>query len=719
MKKLTVLLLFITQLCYGQVINLSPDSVLFGNGIFTAGSGSGLEYYPADYFVATDGDDNDPGTYEQPFATWQKGFETATAGDLVYIRGGVYTPTDPVSRFASDSCGVYIFNQGGTVNDTIKVFAYPGETPILDLNAWSYSASQRGIYFEESTAADYWYLKGLTVRNVSQQNGQGFSVGLFIQGGDNYVIEECTFHDIGGTGVRSSDRDANHSINHTFINCDSYDNYDPYSSPGGGNADGFQNHSSNVGTINYYGCRAWDNSDDGYDFWNSDAVITVEKCWSFDNGYDAGDGGGFKMSGNSHTKVPGTWQRVIKNNMALYNEDIGFYENTADINMKIYNNLSVFNGQDEGSSHQTGYNFSTSVGDTASLVNNIGYGNFRGNFYGNATAFDTTNSWNPGISAVTNLDFTTIDTTGIRGARGSDGSLPVLDLYKIVSGSDLADVGTDVGISYNQSAPDLGPYESDYTAPSIDVTHYADATALFTAMDVAPSESRKDSINAIIQNLVDEDDWATVEFMFVPACHSNTGDTEEIDWKNSGNTFTYNDEGNMVFTKDLGVAATTDDDEANTNFNPTTDAAYMSQNSATYGTWLTEDEHASTVYDFGFSGATDIRFTADAVANYRVTWDINTNGVYAASPNNSVPYTDRMFLMTRIASDDASLYYHGAWIADYSNASSGVPDGDILFCGWNGPSDGTRRVALFFAMDGVNDIEQEEIFNIFNKWKWW
>ena len=47
----------------------------------------------ATIYVATDGDDLDAGTYAAPWATWQKAFQTATAGDTVYFRGGVYTPT--------------------------------------------------------------------------------------------------------------------------------------------------------------------------------------------------------------------------------------------------------------------------------------------------------------------------------------------------------------------------------------------------------------------------------------------------------------------------------------------------------------------------------------------------------------------------------------------------------------------------------------------------
>ena len=48
----------------------------------------------------------------------------------------------------------------------------------------------------------------------------------------------------------------------------------------------------------------------------------------------------------------------------------------------------------------------------------------------------------------------------LKSARKSDGSLPDSDFFKLVSGSDLRNAGIDLGLPYNGSAPDLGPFES-------------------------------------------------------------------------------------------------------------------------------------------------------------------------------------------------------------------------------------------------------------------
>src|SRR5262245_30995962 len=48
----------------------------------------------ATYYVATDGDDDNPGTFEKPFRTTQKGASVLTSEDMLLIR---WTPTMTVA----------------------------------------------------------------------------------------------------------------------------------------------------------------------------------------------------------------------------------------------------------------------------------------------------------------------------------------------------------------------------------------------------------------------------------------------------------------------------------------------------------------------------------------------------------------------------------------------------------------------------------------------
>lgn len=43
-----------------------------------------------DYYVATNGNDNDGGTIDRPFLTINKAASMATAGDVVIIKSGTY-----------------------------------------------------------------------------------------------------------------------------------------------------------------------------------------------------------------------------------------------------------------------------------------------------------------------------------------------------------------------------------------------------------------------------------------------------------------------------------------------------------------------------------------------------------------------------------------------------------------------------------------------------
>jgi hypothetical protein len=89
-----------------------------------------------------------------------------------------------------------------------------------------------------------------------------------------------------------------------------------------------------------------------------------------------------------------------------------------------------------------------------------------------------TNSWNAPFQA-TEADFLSVDTTGLRGPRKPDGSLPDLPFLHLVQGSDLIDAGTDVGLPFNGPAPDLGAFEAGFPNGADVEAPVAHAFALF------------------------------------------------------------------------------------------------------------------------------------------------------------------------------------------------------------------------------------------------
>jgi hypothetical protein len=81
-------------------------------------------------------------------------------------------------------------------------------------------------------------------------------------------------------------------------------------------------------------------------------------------------------------------------------------------------------------------------------------------------AVQTTNSWMSTFS-VTNDDFISLDTTGVSGPRKPDGSLPDVTFLHLAKGSDLIDAGTNIGLPFKGTLPDLGAFESDFSATSV------------------------------------------------------------------------------------------------------------------------------------------------------------------------------------------------------------------------------------------------------------
>ncbi len=396
----------------------------------------GLNLNAATYYVATNGSDSNSGTSTNaPFATPQKALSTMAAGDTIYVRGGTYATTAEVkvskSGFATNYC---------------ELWNYPGEKPVFDCSGNPSGA--RGIYIGK----DYWHVRGIEVVN-SQDNG------ILISGGYN-IVEGCVVHDSNDDGIyitSSSGQPKGHD--NLVLNCDSYRNYQ--AAAHGNNGDGFAAKTGcGVGNI-FRGCRAWNNSDDGWDFYDNDTnTVVLEGCWAFANGLNLwgdsafdGNGNGFKLGGASTHA-----QHIVKNCVAFDNVHDGFDQNHTKGGQTIVNCTAFRNG--------VNFQFPepTTVGRDL-LTNNISY-------LGPVNTNDGTKSFNTNIVlvacswkgfTVTAGDFASVDANLSLQPRNADFSLPNNGFARLAAGSDLIDAGVNVGLPYNGSAPDLGAYEFQAT----------------------------------------------------------------------------------------------------------------------------------------------------------------------------------------------------------------------------------------------------------------
>ncbi len=398
------------------------------------------------YYVATNGDDKNPGTLSQPFATWQKAVDIVNPGDKIYIRGGVYQPA------ASAQKGVNI-TRDGVKGNPICLYNYPGETPILDRGNCSYSgASVFGIFMDN---ADYWHVKGLTVRNLVQTSVRKNPSGFAMQYSNHNLVEQCTVHKVGYTGFYCI-----YSEDVLFKNCDAYDLYDSASvgsNANGGNADGWHvSYISTGDTIELRGCRMWDISDDGIDCFWTDGVIIVDSCWAFRNGRGDGGGNGYKM-GPGWKNTSSVPTKFVFNCLAFDNTGVGFTPNFSSTYPRraiyFYNN-TAFRNHDQGFQ-----DFTDAIPNV--YHNNVAYSTGTPHSVKSADIHES-NSWNtpPGVTVSSAAFFDPdFDTTGTTGPRQPDGSLPELNFLKLKEGSELIDKGIDVGLKFEGSAPDLGAYE--------------------------------------------------------------------------------------------------------------------------------------------------------------------------------------------------------------------------------------------------------------------
>jgi hypothetical protein len=417
-----------------------------------------------DYYVATTGSDSNAGTMAAPFATLQKGVNTAVAGDTVYLRAGTYNITTP----ATSGAGVN-FTKSGTATNPINYFAYQGEVPVFDFTNMVISTS--GYTHGFVINASYLHFKGLEIRYVPMNTFS--NNGVAVTGGGYDIFELLNMHHNSGNGIFIGSKTAG---GHQIINCDAHDNYDATSSQGQGqNADGFGVHYQTTGpTTIIRGCRSWWNSDDGYDLINQEVPVTVESSWAFGNGYAMygtfnpadGNGNGFKM-GSSATGV----RHLVQNNVAWKNKASGFYANHSTGGNTWYNNTSFMNGTQYNMLASPAGDPNTTITLTGALAhimrNNIGYPNKNTNMTGVDTMFNT---WDLGITPAAK-DFASIadpsvsgtgmsiESSGALGPRAADGSMPAVDFLKLAAGSQMIDKGTDVGLPFVGAAPDLGAYE--------------------------------------------------------------------------------------------------------------------------------------------------------------------------------------------------------------------------------------------------------------------
>jgi hypothetical protein len=220
--------------------------------------------------------------------------------------------------------------RSGTQAKTLKIYAAPNATtrPILDFTTQPRidppDADPENVDRGIKVNSDWTHVRGFEVMKANDN-------GIHIMGANN-VVENCVVHDNDDTGIQigtnTSAPAGTSGINNTVLNCDSYHNYD--AANGGENADGFGAKEASGTGNRFIGCRAWENADDGYDFYGWTSQIVLQNCWALRSAMnsaftgDQADGNGFKLGASE-----GGGGHSLMNCSAWDNKKTGFTRNSG------------------------------------------------------------------------------------------------------------------------------------------------------------------------------------------------------------------------------------------------------------------------------------------------------------------------------------------------------------------------------------------------------
>jgi Right handed beta helix region len=123
-------------------------------------------------YVATTGDDSNPGTLAAPWRTIQHAADTARAGSTVYVRGGVYEEMVTVKA-------------SGNANDGFITFqSYPNETAVLDAAHFTPSGRSAVLTIQNKS---YVRIRGFEIRNLRTAEHHLVPLGISVIGAGSHI----------------------------------------------------------------------------------------------------------------------------------------------------------------------------------------------------------------------------------------------------------------------------------------------------------------------------------------------------------------------------------------------------------------------------------------------------------------------------------------------------------------------------------------------------
>lgn len=447
-------------------------------------------------YIAPNGNDTTgDGTIEKPWFNLQKAVNAALPGTHIICRGGTYK-----QKVQSDQKFTVRIKSSGTAEAPIIIRNYEDEKPIFDFEEGltAERVGERGILI----TGNYWWLFGLHITHAADN-------GIKLEGSYNR-IERCEFSynlDTGlqlGFGHKFSDtfpgvshNDGTYCAYNDIIDCDSHHNCD-YDANYGSDADGFACKMHNGKGNRFIRCRAWHNSDDAWDLYETDYDVILAECWAWDSGKASdhlwvkdyiqksgnmsfsGNGNGIKLGGNG---TGGSSQGVhhaynciafnCNNGSSVKGFDCNNHKGGHElIGCLAFDNSYDFMFESGGSDEKTTFYNNICLGKQEICVGTEAYNAI--------TSPMSKNGWsNNLVRNISRDDFVSLEEEDALKPRAIDGSLP-RRFGRLAADSKLIDAGTashDLPEDLLTDFPflrrtitgngrDMGPYEYAFATPA-------------------------------------------------------------------------------------------------------------------------------------------------------------------------------------------------------------------------------------------------------------
>ena len=300
-----------------NVVPVDPDDPTY----ITEGVWVPTKAFPAatnTYYISPDGNDNTgDGSEAKPWYNIAVAYAAASPGDHIVCKGGTYK----ISKYGTDGKLTVRMNKIGTADKPIVIRCADGEKPVfdfvqqlIDCNRKTANVGDRGILL----SGDYHIIFGIHIMHAADN-------AIKLEGNHNR-IERCEFsynldtgiqlgfgHKFSDTHPGISSNDGSYCAYNDIVDCDSHHNCDCDANYGS-DADGFACKMHNGIGNRFIRCRAWRNSDDAWDLYETDYDVILAECWAWKSG-DAsdhlwvkdyldtsasfsGNGNGIKLGGN-------------------------------------------------------------------------------------------------------------------------------------------------------------------------------------------------------------------------------------------------------------------------------------------------------------------------------------------------------------------------------------------------------------------------------------